>query len=702
MITKRTLILTNTGLLLAALGAMPAAMAADAVPEKGKAPAAKSGGTTKVQQLVRKAIDYSKESDYFNAVQNFNEALSLDPRSFDSWFGRGWSLRQMGDFAGAIEDYNKAIALQPKRAQVYVNRGWCHNRLNHEDQAMKDFTKAIEIDPAYLNAYKNRGSLKLKMGDYQGAIYDFNQLLSLDPNASKEMAKFVSPAMGALGGNDKADPTKKLMQLAGSLKGTSIKIDETELAQLNNRAARAIKAGEFGNAIQVLEVLAKKNPNYGFARDNLAIAYNNQGLKMAQDKPTESMSQFRRALYYSPNEETTRTNLNAVLQGQGKDPNSDTVRIALGDELEAHGDYQGAFVEYMEAMRLKNSPAARVKLAQVCTHLEDSSAKKASLQQRVKISSAEIIGGGNTPPKVEPAERKQVAAAPKENEASKENDSPKQNDDRDVVSGADMEAQNKKLVRSLSADNEDDNDSEKYNLDVPQTVDALKGADTIASNSSLVSSDGSRFTSDDSLGSSRRTATDAGGGRKNQIAATPSETAEPIELALPPAEPLVPAKKPKIGQDMETLKLEWKTRVTKGDELFEQGNYLDAEGDYRNSLTTARKLGPRSVELASSLERLSRIFLVQKRTLEALSLLEQTYAMRREVLAADDPIVVRTGDKVLGLRHMLYPNKTAKEIKEEEEAEAAADDMPPGSDKSKMTEEQAFRKDFHEILDSRP
>src|SRR5262249_3092824 len=157
-----------------------------------------------------------------------------------------------------------------------------------------------------------RGSLKLKMGDYQGSIYDFNQLLTLDPNAQKEVAKFVQPLAASAGISTKSDPTAKLMQLAGSLKGSSVKIDDTELAQLNNRAARAIKAGDFTNAIQVLELLAKKNPNYNFAKENLAIAYNNQGLKMAQEKPDESLKQFRRALYYSPNEETTRANLNAV------------------------------------------------------------------------------------------------------------------------------------------------------------------------------------------------------------------------------------------------------------------------------------------------------------------------------------------------------------------------------------------------------
>jgi len=570
----------NLGILLAAtLSTFSAAQA-----ETAKNP--------QVGALIKKGITQVKEKDYHQAINSFNEALTLDPSSFDGYVNRGWTWRQIGDFEDAIADYSKAINLQSNKSQVYLNRGWCHKRLNHMEDALKDFNKAIELDPKYINAYRNRGSLKLKMGDYQGAVADFNQLLFLDPDAKTEVAKYVPKEY--VDQVQKLDPktTEKIgTQLAQAFQGTSLEISDSELAKLNNRAARAIKAGDFASAITVLEDITKKKPKYKYARENLTTAYNNQGLKLAGASPEQSAEQFRKALFYSPSQTTTRTNLNSMLKTCGKDPESDLVRIGIGDELKEKGDYRGAFVEYMEALRLNNEADVKQRIAEVCALVDRDNRERGETQTATSVAPAVASTAGTTP-------------AP----------------------AAEATGESEPVV---------------IEKPIPDEV---------------------------------------------QEPAEPRKKSRPIiEESVAPALSLNPIPRTKIGEDIETYQMKWHQHVVRGDELFDQGNYVDAEVEYKESLLTAKKLGDTSQQLIDSLERVSRIFLVQRRPVEALSLLEQAYSVRKESQESDPAGLERLGNKVLALRTMLYPEKKDKDAEKEEDK----DDKPEDSDMEEKTADAA-------------
>lgn len=581
------------------LVAMSSSLSAQAT-EPTSSSASKSA---QVSALIKKGVNQAKEKDYHQAINSFNDALALDPNSFDVYVNRGWTFRQIGDFKGAIEDYTKAIKIQSTKPQVYLNRGWCHKRLNQFDEALQDFNKALELDPKYLNAYRNRGSLKLKMGDYAGSVADFNQLMFLDPNAKAEVAKYVPKDM--MDKVNKLDPktAEKIgSQVAAAFSGSQIEISDADLAKLNNRAARAIKSGEFESAIKILEDIAKKKPNYKYAKENLATAYNNQGLKFAGTSPEQSAEQFRKAMFYSQQQSTTRTNLNAMLKTMGKDPESAQVRIALGDQLKAQRDYRGAFVEYMEALRLKNGEEARGRVAEVCALIDTEKGEDGSSPVVVASNPSQATDANPNATENEPPAKPKIQPEPGRIEYTEGDPA--------------------------------------GNAEEPMTLPPVDLDTADSANSS---------------------------GRPKP--AKPFVEAEATALDLNP-----PPKTP-VGQDLETLRLKWKTHIAKGDELFDQGNYVDSEAEYKLSLLTAKKLGNNNMELIGSLERISRIFLVQKRPVEALALLEQAYNLRKELQADPDPMhMERLGQKVLALRKMLYPHQDPKKKDANEDEEE--DDEP--------------------------
>jgi len=132
---------------------------------------------------------HPKRSRRLNAISaGYNRAKSQQPIKVDTspsaekYFLAGTFLSSQEKYFDAIEKYNLAIEINPKSSNTYFNRGIAKYYLGNYTDAISDYTKAIEIDPTDFMFYDNRGAAKGKSDDYKGAILDFNQSLLIDPN----------------------------------------------------------------------------------------------------------------------------------------------------------------------------------------------------------------------------------------------------------------------------------------------------------------------------------------------------------------------------------------------------------------------------------------------------------------------------------------------------------------------------------------
>jgi tetratricopeptide (TPR) repeat protein len=129
--------------------------------------------------------DKSQAGNYQGALNDYNQAIQLDPKYASAYNSRGFlKENQLGDIAGALADYNQAIQVDPKFEVALNNRGYLKlNKQKDVQGALADYNKAIAINPKYYVAYNNRGSLKENhLNDSRAALADYNQALSLNPN----------------------------------------------------------------------------------------------------------------------------------------------------------------------------------------------------------------------------------------------------------------------------------------------------------------------------------------------------------------------------------------------------------------------------------------------------------------------------------------------------------------------------------------
>jgi uncharacterized protein YkwD/tetratricopeptide (TPR) repeat protein len=173
-----------------------------------------------------------------------------------------------------------------------------------------------------------------------------------------------------------------------------------QLAELNNAGVIAMKAGDYALAVKKFSEAVRLSPGYLFARRNLAAAYNNMAGTITQ-QPAKAIQFYHRSLYLNPDAFYVVENLNQVIAQLKIDPARFEDRLKLGDEALSAGDFCGAIIEYRQALKIKDAPELRQKIAEI-PELQVPSFEKAS----VKASQAEK-------PKIDPAPDKQKSETSK-------------------------------------------------------------------------------------------------------------------------------------------------------------------------------------------------------------------------------------------------------------------------------------------------
>lgn len=168
--------------------------------------------------------------NYDRAIDDYNEAIRLDPKYAIGFNNRGLANQGKGRIDRAIEDFDEAIRLSPRYAMAFVNRANARRikgRIDlaiedsekamelsrslaaaflaralayqekaqwdfdaylavgvYEDKAIQDLDEVIRLDPNNASAFRNRGFVNSRRQQYGRAIQDFDEAIRLDPNVA--------------------------------------------------------------------------------------------------------------------------------------------------------------------------------------------------------------------------------------------------------------------------------------------------------------------------------------------------------------------------------------------------------------------------------------------------------------------------------------------------------------------------------------
>jgi tetratricopeptide (TPR) repeat protein len=84
--------------------------------------------------------------------------LKLKPTHHALWYNRGTIYFEQGKLKEALNDFNQAITLNPSIAAQYNNRGNTYFEMKNFKTALADYDKALSLDPnSLVSGYKSSG-----------------------------------------------------------------------------------------------------------------------------------------------------------------------------------------------------------------------------------------------------------------------------------------------------------------------------------------------------------------------------------------------------------------------------------------------------------------------------------------------------------------------------------------------------------------
>lgn len=94
---------------------------------------------------------HSLAKEYQSAINDFDKALTLNPRLVFAWFNKGNVYYSIGDYTSAMECFSRALEIDPEFGSAYFNRGLAYLRAGNKSQAFADLSKAGELGvlPSY-------------------------------------------------------------------------------------------------------------------------------------------------------------------------------------------------------------------------------------------------------------------------------------------------------------------------------------------------------------------------------------------------------------------------------------------------------------------------------------------------------------------------------------------------------------------------
>ena len=133
-------------------------------------------------------LTYKFKGDYKEAINQFENAIALNPSYTAAYFNLANTYSDMGKFLDAIGYYEKALKLGHDKSlfpDIYNNMGIVFSKMGNPNLAIETFERSIELFPSYTPYYVNLGVEYMKIGKKDKAIDVFEKGINKTRNEKK-------------------------------------------------------------------------------------------------------------------------------------------------------------------------------------------------------------------------------------------------------------------------------------------------------------------------------------------------------------------------------------------------------------------------------------------------------------------------------------------------------------------------------------
>ena len=265
----------------------------------------------------------------------------------------GVALHRDKKTAEAIEKFEQVLRHNHHNAEALFDMGVAKEAGNHLSVAADYYQRALKEKPDNKEYQDAVAAIQGKIESITHPNKTAEAKKSGEQGADKLSAIEASPAS--------TQTTSASLLSSASASSSAIApnpVDPKSTAQealLNNAGTTALNMGNFQLAIENYKAALKLNPTYKIGLKNLAIAYNNLGLKLQSDPP-KALAEFHQAFWFDNSSKIAAQNIAGVIKLMGLNPDSSADRAKLAQQAKSSSDGIGFKVEDAAAQWLTAHP----------------------------------------------------------------------------------------------------------------------------------------------------------------------------------------------------------------------------------------------------------------------------------------------------------------------------------------------------------
>ncbi|MDG6220506.1 MAG: tetratricopeptide repeat protein [Candidatus Thermoplasmatota archaeon] len=135
--------------------------------------------------LFNKAVVLQVMGRVGEAIEVYRRLTALTPEDSEVWGNMAIALRSLGRTTDALECYNRAIAINPNDPSMWSNKGIALRALGRTDEAIQCYDQALAINPSDKSLWTNKGVALASANRFDEAMQCYNHALAIDPSYSK-------------------------------------------------------------------------------------------------------------------------------------------------------------------------------------------------------------------------------------------------------------------------------------------------------------------------------------------------------------------------------------------------------------------------------------------------------------------------------------------------------------------------------------
>lgn len=127
------------------------------------------------EALGKRAYSYLKTGEFDKSLADYEEAIQLDPKCYDYYFGKYDLMLERKDKAGADAVLNQAAALEAKSKEDRYNLAKIHYYQGNYEKALAELSEGFA--QGFPEAHFYIGEIYAKQKDYSTAIYYYEKYI---------------------------------------------------------------------------------------------------------------------------------------------------------------------------------------------------------------------------------------------------------------------------------------------------------------------------------------------------------------------------------------------------------------------------------------------------------------------------------------------------------------------------------------------